>query len=65
VAGWRPQGTLRNAVEALIRTLQFLVEALIWGMVYILPVFLLVFGLPILVLIWLVRRRQRGRRQEE
>jgi hypothetical protein len=65
VAGWRPQGTLRNAVEALIRTLQFLMEALIWGVVFILPVFLLVFGLPILVLIWLVRRRQRGRRQEE
>ena len=59
VAGWRPQGTLRGAFEALLRTLQFLLDALIWVLVYFLPVFLLVFGLPILVLIWLVRRRRQ------
>lgn len=44
IAGWRPQGTLKQAVEALIHTVQFLVEALIWILVYIVPV-LLVFGL--------------------
>jgi hypothetical protein len=59
VAGWRPQGTLRRAFDALLRTLQFLADALIWAVVYILPVFLLVFGLPLLVLIWLVRRRRQ------
>jgi hypothetical protein len=62
VAGWRPQGTLRQAVEALIRTLQFLVEALIWVLVYIAPVALLVLGLPLAALVWLVRRLRR--RQE-
>jgi hypothetical protein len=61
VAGWRPQGTLRNAAQALIRTFQFLVNALIWVVVFILPVALLVFGLPALVLIWSVRRRRRQR----
>ena len=61
VAGWRPQGTLRQAFEALIGTLQFLVEALIWVLVYLLPVALLVLGLPLGVLVWLVRRRRRGR----
>lgn len=44
IAGWRPQGTLKQAVEALIHTVQFLVEALIWILIYIVPV-LLVFGL--------------------
>ena len=51
--------TLRGAFEALLRTLQFLLDSLIWVLVYFLPVFLLVFGLPILVLIWLVRRRRQ------
>lgn len=60
VAGWRPQGTLRQAFQALVRTFQFLVNALIWVIVYILPVALLVFGLPIVLIVWLVRRwRQR------
>ena len=60
LAGWRPQGTLRRAVEVLIRTLQFLVDALIWVIVFILPVVFLVFGLPAIVFLWLVRRwRQR------
>jgi len=59
VAGWRPRGTLRNAAQALIRALQFLVNALIWVVVFFLPMALLVFGLPAVVLIWLVRRRRR------
>jgi hypothetical protein len=29
VADWRSQGTLRDALQALVRTLQFLVEALV------------------------------------
>jgi hypothetical protein len=62
VAGWRPQGTLRQAFEALIRTLQFLVEALIWVLVYIAPVALVVLVLPLAALVWLVRRLRR--RQE-
>jgi len=61
VAGWRPQGTLRQAVEALIRTLQFLVEALIWVLVYIAPVALVVLVLPLLALVWIVRRLRRRR----
>ena len=44
IAGWRPQGTFKQALEALIHTVQFLAEALIWILIYIVPV-LLVFGL--------------------
>jgi glycine cleavage system regulatory protein len=61
VAGWQPRGTLRGAVEALIRTLQFLVDVLIWVVVYLLPVILLVFGPPVLLLIWLIRRRRQAK----
>jgi hypothetical protein len=62
VAGWRPQGTLRDALQALVHTLQFLVEALIWVLVYVTPVVVVVFVLPLGVLVWLGRcwRRRRG-----
>ncbi len=39
VAGWRPQGTAKAALQALINTLQFLVDALIWILIYVAPVF--------------------------
>lgn len=44
IAGWRPQGTLKQAVAALIHTFQALATALIWILFYVVPV-LLVFGL--------------------
>jgi hypothetical protein len=61
VAGWRPGGTLRQAVETLVRALQFIVDAAIWIVIFVLPIFLLVVVLPLAVLIWVVRR-VRGRR---
>jgi len=42
IAGWRPQGTLKHAVEALIEALQFLVDALIWIIILIVPVILFI-----------------------
>jgi len=38
IGKWRPQGTLKRAVEALIETFQFLVDALIWIVLVVLPV---------------------------
>ncbi|MBN1977463.1 MAG: DUF4349 domain-containing protein [Anaerolineae bacterium] len=66
IGGWHPEGTLKDAVEALIRVLQFLVDALIVVVVVILPVVLVVFG-PLVALFFLVRalvRRRRARRAE-
>jgi hypothetical protein len=65
IGGWQPQGVLKNAVEALIRSLQFLVNAIIWIVIYILPVFailFLVFVLPPLLLIryWMRRKKQKS-----
>ncbi|MBN1260690.1 MAG: DUF4349 domain-containing protein, partial [Anaerolineae bacterium] len=38
IAGWRPQGTVKQAIEAMIKTYQFLVDALIWIILFVLPV---------------------------
>jgi MYXO-CTERM domain-containing protein len=59
VAGWRPRGTLRDAAQTLVRALQFFVDALIWAVVFLLPVSVVILGLPLLALFWLIRRRRR------
>ena len=66
VGGWRPEGTLKDAVETLIHVLQFLVDALIVIVVVILPVVLVIIG-PLVALFFLIRaivRRRRARKAE-
>ena len=58
---WNPQGTVKVAVEALLRALQNIADAAIWIALYVLPVALLVFGLPLLVIVLIVRAVRRGR----
>ncbi len=60
VAGWRPEGVAKDALESLVGFLQFLVEALIWIVIFLLPV-LIILGIPI----WLVVRFMRKRRRNE
>ncbi len=63
VGGWYPKGTLRDAVQSLIRVLQFLVDAAIVIVVLVIPV-LIVIAAPFVVLFYLVRaivRRRRAR----
>ena len=59
---WSASGPVRNALRALVATLQGLLTALIWAGLYLTPL-LLVFLIPLAVLIWLVRlwvgRRRR------
>lgn len=59
LGGWEPVGTARNAVQALLDTLQFLGRAAIWIVIYILPVGLVI-GLPI----WLIARAVRNSRRK-
>jgi hypothetical protein len=61
IGGWRPAGVARNAVQALIDTLQFLAHAAIWLIIYVLPVFLVLF-IP-LRLIWVGLRKWRASRR--
>jgi hypothetical protein len=65
IGGWQPKGVIKDAVETLIRSLQFLVNALIWIIIYILPVLAIlfvIFVLPPLLLIraWLRRRKRKA-----
>jgi hypothetical protein len=62
VAGWRPTGTAANAVRTLVRTLQFVVDAAIWLIIYVLPT-LIVIAIPFAIL-WAIWRRWRRRRKE-
>ncbi len=65
IGGWQPQGVLKNALETLIRSMQFLVNALIWIVIYVLPVLMilfLIFVLPPLLLIraWMKRKQRKA-----
>ena len=61
---WRASGPARNALRALVQTLQGLMTALIWALLYLAPV-LLVLLIPLVVLIWLIRILVRRRRRED
>ncbi len=60
--GWRPAETLKNAGRALVNTLKGLVDAIIWVVIYVLPVLLLL-TIPVVALVlfirWLRRRVRR------
>ena len=58
IAGWRPEGTAKAAVEALVRTLQFLADAGIWAVICVVPVGLLL-GLPAYFIVRSIRRRRK------
>jgi hypothetical protein len=64
IGGWQPQGVIKEAVEALVRTMQGVVNAAIWIVIYVLPVLLvlsIVFILPpaLLIRAWLRRRASK------
>ena len=61
---WSTSGPVRNALRALVATLQGLLTALIWAVLYLTPL-LLVFLIPLAVLIWLVRLWVGRRRSRE
>lgn len=65
VAGWRPKGTVRRALEALIRAFQFLVDALIWIVLVVVPIAGFI-GLLVYLLIRLLQALfgRRRRKQE-
>jgi len=67
VGGWHPEGTLRNAIQSLVRVLQFLVDAAIVIVILIVPT-LAAIALPFVGLFFLVRaivRRRRARKANQ
>lgn len=62
IGSWQPVGVARNAIQALINTLKFLLNAAIWIVLYLLPTLLvifLIFGLPVILFFRWVRRRSK------
>ncbi|MCX8061375.1 MAG: DUF4349 domain-containing protein [Anaerolineales bacterium] len=63
IGNWKPVGVARDALQALINAVQFLINAAIWIVIFVLPVLLLVYGiffLPLRALWRLVRRRRKS-----
>ena len=65
VAGWRPQGTAKRAIEAMLGALKFLGDALIWILLFVAPVLAVMGGALFLVIKGLTRLlgRRKGSRQ--
>jgi hypothetical protein len=62
--GWQPLVTIKNAFRTLVSILQGLINLVINLVIVVLPVLLLVVA-PIVLVIWLIRRWRRGRKQEQ
>jgi len=61
VAGWRPQGTVKRAVEAMLGAMQFLGDAFIWILLFVVPILAVIGG--VIYLIIKLLRRLFGRRK--
>ncbi len=57
IGRWQPQGTAKEALQSLISALQFLANATIWFVIFILPVLLLL-SIPFWVIRWVIIRRR-------
>jgi hypothetical protein len=64
VAGWRPEGVAKDALESLISFLQFMVEALIWVVIFLLPV-VIILGIPLWLVVRFIRRRRQNKKSEQ
>jgi len=66
VGNWEVGGVAKSAIQALINTLKFLAKAVIWIILYVLPVLIalfVIFFLP-LRLVWRAWRNRRLRRKQ-
>ncbi|MGB4595747.1 MAG: DUF4349 domain-containing protein [Anaerolineaceae bacterium] len=59
IGGWKPEGTAREAVQALINSAQKVVDALIWFGIYCLP-----FLIPVAVVVYFIVKSFKKRRSE-
>lgn len=62
VGTWQPQGTARQAIRALINALQFVVDATIWILLFMVPM-LIVILLPLFLIFRAIFKWRRKRRQ--
>ncbi len=61
IAGWHPVGVARNALQTTLEAFQFLANAGIYLVLFVLPIGLLIF-LPLRLLWWLLRRNRKNKK---
>ena len=64
IAGWQPVGTVKDAVETLIKAGQFLVDAGIWFGIFCLP-FLIPLGIGVYFLVKILRKRKAKKQAQK
>jgi len=67
VGAWQPKGIAKEAIQALINSFKFLANAIIWVIIFLLPlllVFYLIIYLPISFL-WRTWRKRRAQKKEK
>jgi hypothetical protein len=57
IGRWQPEGTAKEALQSLIKALQFLANATIWFVIYLLPILVLL-SIPFWVIRWIIIRRR-------
>ena len=57
IGRWQPEGTAKEALQSLIKALQWLANTTIWFVILVLPVLLLL-SLPFWVIRWIIIRRR-------
>jgi len=68
IGGWKPAGVVKEAIEALVRAMQGLVNALIWIVLFLLPILLVlfvIFVLPPALIIRAWMKQRKNRKQQE
>jgi hypothetical protein len=60
IGRWQPQGTAKAALEALISALQFLAEAVIWGLICVAPIGVIL-GVPAWFVVRAIIRRRKAK----
>ncbi|NSW51813.1 MAG: DUF4349 domain-containing protein [Anaerolineae bacterium] len=68
IGGWEPKGVAKKAIQSLVNAFQFLVEAMIWVILFVLPVLLMI-ALPLVLLILVLRalitKKKRAKNAKE
>ena len=60
IGGWQPVGVAKDAIQSLINTLKFLANAVIWIIIYILPVLVVIYFVFVLPIRFVWRRWRKG-----
>ena len=68
IGGWQPVGVAKSAIQALINSTKFIANALIWIIIFVVPVLLILtvlFGLPLYLTVRAFRRSRQRKKEKK